>query len=84
MKESMGKSELHRHFTEKFLDGPERQPIMMNALRAPCIAEKALIYLFAEENLITLGQMKEIANELSLDMQYINDRLLENKRLEIR
>jgi hypothetical protein len=28
--------------------------------------------------------MKEIAKELSLDMQYINDRLLENKRLEIR
>ena len=84
MKESMGKSELHRHFTEKFLDGPERQPIMMNALRAPCIAEKALIYLFAEENLITLGQMKEIAQELTLDLRYINDRLLENKRLEIR
>ena len=84
MRDGTAGSEIHIHFTDKYLGGDAAQPIMMNALRVPCIAEKALIYLFAEENLLSLGQVKTLAGELSLDMEYINDRLLENRRLEVR
>jgi thymidine kinase len=83
MKNGTAGSEIYGHFTEKYLVGETAQPIMMNALKVPCIAEKALIYLFAEENLLSLGQVKKAAEELSLDMGYINDRLLENRRLKV-
>jgi thymidine kinase len=84
MKNGNEVSEIRGHFADKYLGGDAAQPIMMNALKVPCIAEKALIYLFAEENLLSLGQVKELAAKLSLDMEYINDRLLENRRLEAR
>jgi thymidine kinase len=84
MRSGIATSEIHGHFTDKYLGGGAAQPIMMNALKVPCIAEKALIYLFAEENLLSLDQVKAIAGELSLDTEYINDRLLENRRLEVR
>jgi thymidine kinase len=83
MKNGIAGSEIYGHFTEKYLGGDGAQPIMMNALQVPCIAEKALIYLFAEENLLSLGQVKAVAAELSLDMGYVNDRLLENRRLKV-
>jgi thymidine kinase len=84
MKSEIAVSEIHGHFAEKYLGGGAPQPIMMNALKVPCIAEKALIYLLAEENLLSLGQVRSIAAELSLDMGYIDDRLLENRRLKVR
>jgi thymidine kinase len=83
MKNETAVSEIYGHFTEKYLGGDAAQPIMMKALEVPCIAEKALIYLFAEENLLSLGQVKAVAAELSLDIEYVNDRLLENRRLRV-
>lgn len=56
---------------------------MMNALRVSCIAEKALIYLFAEENLISAGQIQSLAREISGDMRYINERLVENRKIQL-
>jgi len=53
---------------------------MMNALKVSCVAEKALIYLFSEENLLSADQVKYLATEISADTDYINARLLENKR----
>jgi len=56
---------------------------MMNALRVGCIAEKALILLFSEENIISSGQMEYLATEFKGDMDYINGRLLENRKLQV-
>ncbi len=56
---------------------------MMDALRVSCISEKALIYLFAEENIITAEQMRYLMREIGGDMNYINERLLENRKMQL-
>ena len=56
---------------------------MMNALKVSCIAEKALIYLFSEENIISAGQMQSLAQEIKADIGYINERLMENRKMQL-
>ena len=83
LKNDMERSELYNHFREKYIKVDEPQAIMMNALRVGCIAEKVLIYLFSEENIISSGQMEYLATEIKGDMDYINGRLLENRKLQV-
>jgi thymidine kinase len=83
LKSDIRRSQLHQHFVNKFLEVEHPEPIMMDALRVSCIAEKALIYLFAEENFISAGQMQHLAGEIEGDMGYINARLAENRRLQL-
>ena len=52
----------------------------MRALRVPCIAEKALVYLYAEQNLIGAEQMKRLIREMELDDGYVRKRLADNRR----
>ena len=52
----------------------------MNALRIPCIAERALIFLFAEQNLLSADQMRKIVSALHLNKEYLDKRLSDNKR----
>jgi thymidine kinase len=83
LKHDIEGSELYGHFTKCYLQSDAPQPIMMNALRVDCIAEKALIYLFSEENCISAGQMEHLVHEIGGDLGYINERLLENRRLQL-
>ncbi len=83
LKGDIERSELYNHFREKFVKSDEPQHIMMNALRVSCIAEKALIYLFSEENIISSAQMEYLAGEIKGDRHYINERLVENRKLQI-
>ena len=71
------RSELHRSFRDLY-GSAER--IMMNALRVPCIAEKALIYLYAEQNLLAREQLQELLRDLELDAAYLRSRLADNRR----
>jgi len=79
MKYNMKKSELFGHLSGKFMNIENIQSIMMNALRVSCIAEKALIFLFSEENTLSLDQMKYLIKEIKADLVYINERLIENR-----
>jgi thymidine kinase len=72
------RSALHGHLHERY-PGPEGE-IMRNALLVPCIAEKALIYLYAEQNLLSREQAAELTRELTLDAEYIGRRLQDNGR----
>ena len=83
LKRDMVRSELYGHFEKRFLQSDTPQPIMMNALRVDCIAEKALIYLFSEENCMSAEQMKYLVREIDGDLEYINERLLENRKLQL-
>lgn len=83
IKNTLEQSEIYAHFMDRFIKVDNPNPIMMNALRVECIAEKALIYLFAEENILSLSQMRYLAKEIKADMDYINERLVENKRFNI-
>jgi thymidine kinase len=69
-------SALHRQLEEGAGD-----PIMMNTLRAPCLAEKALMFLYAEQNLVSRQQVLRLAGELELDRDYLQRRLADNRRL---
>ena len=52
----------------------------MDALRVPCLAEKALVYLHAEQNLLGRGQLAGLADRLRLDRDYLDRRLQDNHR----
>jgi thymidine kinase len=65
--------------SEETIDDHARK-IHMNCLKVPCIAEKAVMYLFAEQNLLTEDQMIYLIRSLGLDKNYIEKTLHENRR----
>ncbi len=83
LKNQIERSELYGHLNKKFIKSENPRPIMMNALKVSCVAEKALIYLFAEENIISAGQTQYLAREIGGDMGYINERLVENRKMQL-
>jgi thymidine kinase len=83
LKHDMQRSELYKHFVHKYIKVEAPKPIMMNALKVSCIAEKALMYLFSEENIISAGQMEYLAREMGGDRDYMNERLAENRKMPL-
>jgi thymidine kinase len=78
---SMKQSRLYQHMTERYLEVEEPRPVMMNALKVACIAEKALSFLYAEQNLVSRQQVIELINALELDREYLERRLRDNGRI---
>jgi len=74
-------SALYAHMASRHLEVEAPQPIMMDALRVPCLAEKALIFLHAEQNLVSRAQLKELAADLQLERDYLARRLRDNGRV---
>jgi thymidine kinase len=83
LKNDIEQSALYKHFINKYIQVKNPEPIMMNALKVSCIAEKAIIYLFSEENIISVDQMKHLAREIGADAAYMNERLVENRMMQI-
>ena len=83
LKNHIEHSALYKHFIQKYIQVKNPERIMMNALKVSCIAEKALIYLFSEENIISVDQMKHLAREIGADATYMNERLVENRMMQI-
>lgn len=83
LKNDIEQSALYKHFLEKYINVKTPEPIMMNALKVSCIAEKAIIYLFSEENIISVDQLKVLAQKIGADTTYINERLVENRMIQI-
>jgi len=73
-------SELFRSFRAHYVDGPNPSPDRMNALRVPCLAERALVYLYAERNLLSAEQARALVDDLDLNREYLDRRLADNKR----
>lgn len=74
------RSRLHASLKRLYLDGPRPRPENLAALAVPCIAEKALCYLYAEQNLLSADQLRRIVSDLGLDRDYIRKRLSDNRR----
>ena len=72
-------SELYKHIKERYCDREDSQ-IFMNALLPGALAEKALIYLFCEQNLITEDLLVRFAFDLQLDRAYMTKVLSDNLR----
>jgi thymidine kinase len=77
IKGDLAGSQLHRHFTGMY------DEIMMNSLAVSCIAEKALLFLFAEQNLVSNEQFLAIVKELELDLDYLRRRLSDCRRAAV-
>jgi thymidine kinase len=56
------------------------RPEMLESLRLPCLAERALAYLYAEQNLLSAEQLRSIVSDLGLDREYLMRRLSDNRR----
>ncbi len=80
LKDSMESSLLYAHMESKYRNDKDRE-VNMNALLPGAIAEKALIFLFAEQNLIPEELLLKLVNELDLDREYIRKTLLDNRRM---
>lgn len=83
LKNDIDRSALYTHFVDKYIKTEIPKPIMINALKVSCIAEKALIYLFSEENIISAGQMEYLAGEIGANTTYMNERLIENRKMQL-
>lgn len=73
-------SRLYASLKSRYLECAEPCAEQMNALRVPCIAERALVYLFAEQNLLAAEQVRSIVSDLGLDRAYLMRRLADNRR----
>lgn len=81
IKNDLEKSELYGSFKSVYLDSSHPSLEQMNALKVPLIAERALVYLFAEQNLLSAEQTRYLVQKLDLDKEYLTKRLQDNKRL---
>lgn len=79
LKYSVNKSKLADNLITRYKDD-ENMEIYMNSLLVDFIAEKALMYLFNEQNLISEELMMKLVNELDLDKEYMTKTLSDNKR----
>ena len=80
LKNNPEKSLLHKSLKKIHIDCELPRPVCMNALKVDCLAERALIYIFAEQNLIGQEQFMQIVNSMSLDRDYIEDSLRYNRK----
>jgi thymidine kinase len=59
-----------------------RQPCheMLEMMRLPCLVERELVYLYAEQNLLSTDQLRKLVDDLGLDREYLMRRLSDNRR----
>ncbi|RKX78823.1 MAG: thymidine kinase [Spirochaetes bacterium] len=81
LKDNPHQSSLYSSLKENHMDINEPQPVCLNSLLVPALAEKALIYLFVEQNLVSRDQIIALVSDLNLDREYLKGRLRDNRRV---
>ncbi|MBR2281906.1 MAG: thymidine kinase [Spirochaetales bacterium] len=79
LKYHMKRSQLYKNLAARYKGDPN-EDVYMNALRPDFIAEKALMYLFNEQNLVSEDMLVRIVNELDLNREYMERVLTDNRR----
>ncbi len=74
------RSRLAISLRDEFPGTGEQDHLGRNALNVPCLAERALVYLFAEQNLLSEAQLQSLVRELHLDRDFLLGRLVDNRR----
>jgi len=69
-------SELALHLVQR-----QSPPILLAALKVPCLAEKAIVFLYCEQNLLSRQQVLELVRTLGLDRAYLERRVQDNGRV---
>ena len=73
-------SRLYASLKHRHIDRDDPQPTNMETLRVPCLAERALVFLYAEANLLSVEQLRRVVSDLGLDREYLSRRLADNRR----
>ena len=79
LKYDINKSILYKNLKTRY-NGDQNEEIYQNSILTPYIAEKALMYLFNEQNLLPEEILVHIVNDLDLDREYMKKTLSDNKR----
>jgi thymidine kinase len=80
LKDDVPGSRLAADLRSRYVENGTPQPVNMNALKVHDLAERALIYLYAEQNLVSEVQIRELTAELGLDKAYLERTLADNRR----
>lgn len=73
-------SQLGQAIVSAYSGDSELDLLFRNSLRVPCLAERALCFLFAEQNLISEVLLRRLVRRLQLDTDYLSKRLADNRR----
>jgi thymidine kinase len=73
-------SRLKASLAKRHVEVAEPEPVFMRSLGVPCLAERALVYLYAELNLLDSRLVSSIARDLGLDRAYLAKSLSDNRR----
>ena len=79
LKNDIYKSKLYKNLKKSY-QGDENEQIFLNSVKPAFIAEKALIYLFAEQNLLQEELLVKLVDELKLNKEYMTEILADNRR----
>jgi thymidine kinase len=79
IKEDIEKSHLYNNIHSRY-KSYENADVYYNSLLPDNISEKALLYLYCEQNLVSQDLLIEIANELNLDKNYLEKVAFDNRR----
>ena len=73
-------SELFRSVQTEGEEDFRHSQVIMNSLKVPCLAEKALMFLYVEENLVCTDLFNILTEELDLNKGYLKQSLEDNGR----
>ena len=79
LKYNMKKSQLYKNLCSRYKDDPNEE-VYMNSLKPEYTAEKALMFLFNEQNLVSEDLLVRIVNDLNLNRDYMSRVLADNRR----
>ena len=79
LKDDIRSSLLYESLYRRYREDPNGETYL-NSILPVHVAEKALAYLFSEQNLISEILLRRIVDELSLDKEYLEKTLRENRR----
>ena len=79
LKDNMKKSQLYKNISLRYKDDPNEE-VYLHALKPDYIAEKALMYLFNEQNLVSEDMLVRLVNDLELNRDYMSKVLADNRR----
>lgn len=74
------RSQLGQWLTREHAGDTPTDRLSRNALAVPYLAERALCYVFAEQNLIGAQTVRDLTHKLDLDRSYLEERLSDNRR----
>ena len=79
LKGNMKESKLYLSLLNRYGNDKDGEKYM-NSLYTDMIAEKALAYLFSEQNIVSEMLLRSIVKDLDLDTKYLEKTLKENRR----